>query len=66
MKITMKISGIAGTVLLGFAALVRIMHWPGASDEWTRQMFQSNARVWSLIYLDGLETNLKLLRANIR
>ncbi|MCK7540415.1 MAG: hypothetical protein MZV63_60735 [Marinilabiliales bacterium] len=39
---------------------------PGRSDEWTRQMFMSNTRVWSLIYLDGLETNLKLLRANIR
>ena len=30
MKTTMKISGIAGTVLLGFAALFKIMHWPGA------------------------------------
>jgi hypothetical protein len=30
MKNTMKISGIAGTVLLGFAALFKIMHWPGA------------------------------------
>jgi hypothetical protein len=30
MKNTMKISGIAGTILLGFAALLKIMHWPGA------------------------------------
>lgn len=30
MKSTMKISAIAGTVLLGFAALSKIMHWPGA------------------------------------
>jgi hypothetical protein len=30
MKITMKISGIAGTILLGFAALFKIIHWPGA------------------------------------
>jgi len=30
MKNTMKISGIAGTVLLGFAALFKIMHWPFA------------------------------------
>jgi hypothetical protein len=30
MKNTMKISGIAGTVLLGFAALFKIMHWPWA------------------------------------
>ena len=38
---------------------------PGASNEWTRQMFGSNFRGWSLIYLDGLETNLKLLRAEM-
>ncbi|MDF1561143.1 MAG: hypothetical protein P1P83_13205 [Bacteroidales bacterium] len=30
MKNTMKISAIAGTVLLGFASLFKIMHWPGA------------------------------------
>ncbi len=30
MKNTMKISGIAGTVLLGFAALFKVMHWPWA------------------------------------
>jgi hypothetical protein len=30
MKNTMKISGIAGTLLLGFAALFKIMHWPFA------------------------------------
>jgi hypothetical protein len=30
MKNTMKISGIAGTILLGFAALFKIMHWPFA------------------------------------
>ena len=30
MKNTMKISGIAGTVLFGFAALFKIQHWPGA------------------------------------
>ena len=30
MKNTMKISGITGTVMLGFAALFKIMHWPGA------------------------------------
>lgn len=28
MKNTMKISGVAGTILFGFAALFRIMHWP--------------------------------------
>lgn len=30
MKTTMKISAIAGTILLGFAALSKISHWPGA------------------------------------
>jgi uncharacterized protein with PQ loop repeat len=30
MKNTMKISGVAGTVLFGFAALFKIQHWPGA------------------------------------
>lgn len=30
MKNAMKISAIAGTVMLGFAALFKIMHWPGA------------------------------------
>jgi hypothetical protein len=30
MKNTMKISGIAGSVLLGFAAVFKILHYPGA------------------------------------
>ena len=30
MKTTMKITGIAGTVMFGFAALFKIQHWPGA------------------------------------
>jgi len=30
MKKTMKISAISGTVMLGFAALFKIMHWSGA------------------------------------
>ena len=30
MKNLMKISGVAGTVLLGFAAMFKIQHWPGA------------------------------------
>src|ERR1035437_8934850 len=28
MKNTMKISGVAGTIMLGFAALFKIQHWP--------------------------------------
>ncbi len=35
-------------------------------DEWTRQMFGVNSRAWSMIYLDGLETNLKLLRTSLK
>ncbi len=30
MKNTMKITGVAGTILFGFAALFKIQHWPGA------------------------------------
>ena len=30
MKNIMKISGVAGTIMLGFAALFKIQHWPGA------------------------------------
>jgi len=30
MKNTMKISGIIGTILFGFATLFKIQHWPGA------------------------------------
>jgi uncharacterized membrane protein len=36
---------------------------PGESLGWTQGMFVVIPRVWSLIYLDGLETNLKLLKA---
>ncbi|MRR22422.1 hypothetical protein EG830_05515 [bacterium] len=38
---------------------------PGESPDWTKGMFMVPPRVWSLIYLDGLETNLKLIRAGI-
>lgn len=31
MKNTMKISGVAGTIMYGCAALFKIQHWPGAS-----------------------------------
>ncbi len=30
MKTTMKISGVVGTIMLGFAVLFKIQHWPGA------------------------------------
>jgi hypothetical protein len=45
-----------------FPVIVEFSELQGASDEWTRQMFHANTRAWSMIYLDGLETNLKLLR----
>lgn len=35
------------------------------SFDWTSRIFQANTRSWSLIYLDGLETNLKLLKISI-
>lgn len=38
---------------------------PDDSPGWTKGMFMVIPRVWSLIYLDGLETNLKLIRAGI-
>ncbi|MFN2313451.1 MAG: hypothetical protein ABR531_03280 [Bacteroidales bacterium] len=34
--------------------------------EWTLQMFGISPRTWPLICLDGLETNLKLLRTSIK
>ena len=33
---------------------------------WTKEKFVITPCVWSLIYLDGLETNLKMLRADMR
>ena len=36
---------------------------PGNKFAWTESKFVMSPGVWSLIYLDGLETNLKLLRA---
>jgi hypothetical protein len=38
---------------------------PGDNLGWTQSQFVVTPRVWSLIYLDGLETNLKLLRAGL-
>jgi len=32
---------------------------------WTKEKFVITPQVWSLIYLDGLETNLKLIRASL-
>ena len=38
---------------------------PDDAPGWTKGMFMVPPRVWSLIYLDGLETNLKMIRAGI-
>ncbi len=38
---------------------------PDDSPEWTKGMFMVIPRVWSLTYLDALETNLKLIRAGL-
>ena len=46
-----------------------IFHFYETPDDnlgWTQDMFVFSPRVWSLINLDGLETNLKLLRKSIR
>jgi len=50
---------IAGTVPLIFD----FSETPGDENGWTMGKFCVSPRVWSLIYLDGLETNLKLLKA---
>jgi len=46
MKNTMKISGVAGTVLFGFAALFKIQHWPGAG-----QMMTLGAIILAFVFL---------------
>jgi hypothetical protein len=46
MKNTMKISGIAGTILFGCAALFKIQHWPGAGI-----MMSLGAVILSFIFL---------------
>lgn len=34
--------------------------------QWTSMVFQYNTQSWSVIYLDGLETNLKMIKATLR
>jgi len=33
--------------------------------QWTAKVFQYNTQSWSVIYLDGLETNLKMIKATL-
>lgn len=61
------LSSVRGDVADG--ALAReapaILHMDDTSQqpyEWTRGTFVESTRVWSVIYLDALETNLKLIR----
>ena len=35
-------------------------------QDWTQGMFIATPRAWSLIYLDGLETNLKMIKASLQ
>ncbi len=46
MKNTMKISGIAGTITFGLAALFKIQHWPGAAI-----MLTTGALILAFIFL---------------
>ncbi|MFZ0472427.1 MAG: hypothetical protein WAL94_07415, partial [Bacteroidales bacterium] len=38
---------------------------PDDSLGWTKEKFVITPQVWSLIHLDGLETDLKLIRAGL-
>lgn len=46
-------------------AILHMEEIPQGPYEWTRVTFAESPRVWSVIYLDALETNLKLLRAGL-
>ncbi|HUW93741.1 MAG TPA: hypothetical protein VMV74_11305, partial [Bacteroidales bacterium] len=62
-----EIEGTAGYEELAKAAL-GIFDFTEPSDgqySWTRKIFQYNTQSWSLIYLYGLETNLKMIRATM-
>ena len=38
----------------------------GKEEEWGNWKFNDNSLSWVLIYLDGLETNLKMIKATIK
>ena len=46
MKNVMKISGVAGTIMFGFAALFKIQHWPGAGP-----LLTLGALILALVFL---------------
>ncbi len=46
-------------------AIFNFEETPEDPDGWTHGKFGTSPRVWSVIYLDGLETNLKLLKAGL-
>jgi MFS family permease len=53
MKKTMKISAIAGTIMLGFAALFKIMHWP-----WAGIMLTLGAFILAFVFMPSALTVL--------
>jgi len=55
-----------GEVTAGKIPLIfNFFETPDDGPGWTKGMFMVPPRVWSLIYLDALETDLKLIRAGI-
>ncbi|MGB8357529.1 MAG: hypothetical protein WCD55_02840 [Bacteroidales bacterium] len=46
-------------------AILNFEETPEDPNGWTQGKFGTSPRVWSVIYLDGLEVNLKLLRAGL-
>lgn len=66
-KLLSSIRGDAGEGALA-SEVPAILHMDDTSQQpyvWTRSTFVESARVWSVIYLDALETNLKLIRAGL-
>jgi hypothetical protein len=47
-------------------AVVDYQNDPEGPLGWTKEKFGISPRVWSLIYLDGLETDMKVLRTTLR
>jgi hypothetical protein len=37
----------------------------GKEEEWSKWKFSDNSLAWVLIYLDGLETNLKIIKESV-
>jgi hypothetical protein len=62
--ISSSAEGSGDGILAGEAPVIFVMpDTQGEPYEWSRMMFLESPRIWSLVYLDALETNLKLIRA---